>query len=139
MDYPALRRERLVCLLADESLDALLITNAVNVTYLTGFSGDSSVLVLGRERAVLVSDPRFTQQIAEECAGLETNIRTPAQTIRDAVTHVLTTLGFRNVGFEHSLSFGEVESLQKETPTINWQGGADRVEKLRMVKDDWEL
>ena len=40
---PPLRRERLATLLPEEGLDALLVTNSVNVTYLTGFTGDSSV------------------------------------------------------------------------------------------------
>ena len=46
MDHAAARRERLARLLPDEGVDALLISNPVNVTYLTGFTGDSSVVVL---------------------------------------------------------------------------------------------
>ena len=46
MDYPAQRRERLARLLPGEGLDAILITGVVNVTYRTGFSGDTSVLVV---------------------------------------------------------------------------------------------
>ena len=68
-------RDRLRQQLKDEGLDALLVSNPTNVTYLTGFSGDSSFLILGRQRAVLVSDGRFTGQLAEECPGLETVIR----------------------------------------------------------------
>ena len=51
MDYPAQRRQRLVSILEAEKIDALLITSPLNVTYLTGFSGESSYLVLGRDRA----------------------------------------------------------------------------------------
>ena len=69
MDHFASRRERLAAPLAGEGLDACLVSSPVNVSYLTGFSGDSSHLVLGRDRAVLVSDARFTEQLAEECPG----------------------------------------------------------------------
>ena len=55
MDRAAGRREQLVCLLAQEGLDALLISNPVNVTYLTGFTGDSSTVVLTPDRAILDS------------------------------------------------------------------------------------
>ena len=41
MDHAAARRERLARLLPDEDLDAFLISNPVNVTYLTGFTGSS--------------------------------------------------------------------------------------------------
>jgi len=44
------RLQRLGALLAQEDLDAILISNPVNVSYLTGFSGESSYLVIGRNR-----------------------------------------------------------------------------------------
>ena len=78
MDYPAQRRERLARVLADEGIDALMISSPVNVTYLTGFSGDSTILLLTRDRLVLVSDSRYTGQLADECPGLPTHIRPPS-------------------------------------------------------------
>src|ERR1051325_474442 len=68
----------------EEGLDALLITNPINVTYLTGFSGDASFLIVDRTKTLLVSDGRFKVQIAEECPGLDAFIRGPAQTTVDA-------------------------------------------------------
>jgi Xaa-Pro aminopeptidase len=140
MDYPAQRRDRLARCLPSESLDALAITAPVNVTYLTGFSGDSSVLVLTRDRALLVSDPRYTGQIADECPGLATHIRPPAQKLHEAVAEVLTQLGCRAVGFESgAVTVAEFEALKELAPAVNWKGGADRVERLRMIKDDSEV
>ena len=63
------RQARLDEVLREEGLDALLISSPVNVTYLTGFSGESSYLVLTRERPILVSDFRFTEQIAARIAS----------------------------------------------------------------------
>src|SRR5689334_10203507 len=100
MDYPAQRRQRLAPCLAAEGLDALLVSSPISVTYLTGFSGDSSYLILTRERPVLVSDARYTEQIAAECPGLETHIRPPTQNLHQAVAEVLGRLGVRTVGFE---------------------------------------
>jgi Xaa-Pro aminopeptidase len=140
MDYPARRRDRLARCLSEEGLDALAITSTVNVTYLTGFSGDSSVLVLTRDRALLVSDPRYTGQIADECPGLATHIRPPAQKLHEAVAEVLLKLGCRAVGFESgAVTVAEFEALKELAPAVNWKGGADRVERLRMVKDESEV
>jgi Xaa-Pro aminopeptidase len=140
MDYPARRREQVARVLPEEGLDALLVSSPVNVTYLTGFSGDSSVLALARDRNVLVSDRRFTEQLAEECPGLETHIRPPSQKLPEAVAEVLTRLGFRSVGFETgSLTVAEFEALKALTPAVNWKGGDERVEKLRAVKDESEV
>jgi Xaa-Pro aminopeptidase len=140
MDHHAPRRDRLARALADEGLDALAVSAVVNVTYLTGFSGDSSVLVLTPSRAVLVSDPRYTVQIAEECPGLETHIRAPSQKIHEAVAEVLTRLGVRAVGFESAaVTVADLETLKELAPAVDWKAGADRVERLRMVKDAFEI
>src|SRR4051794_18502204 len=140
MDYHASRRERLTRLLIEEGLDAVLVANPVNVTYLTGFSGDSSALVVTRDRAVLVSDPRFTGQIADECPGLETFIRTPARKPFEAFADVLLKAGVRDVGFESAaLTVADSEMLRELAPALNWKGAADRVERLRVVKDALEM
>jgi Xaa-Pro aminopeptidase len=140
MDYFAQRRERLRRQLADEGLDAFAVSAPVNVTYLTGFSGDTSVLVLTAARAILVSDPRYTGQIADECPGLETFIRPPTQKLPEAVAAALTGLGCRSVGFESAaVSVAEFEVLRGLAPALDWKPAADRVERLRMVKDPSEV
>src|SRR5436309_681665 len=94
------RRERLLVELQREGLDAVLITNPVNVSYLSGFSGDATFLVLSPGRTVAISDARFTQQLAEECAGLEAVIRPPVQPLGEATAATLNSLGIRSLGFE---------------------------------------
>jgi Xaa-Pro aminopeptidase len=134
------RRETIARLLPEEGIDALAVTSVVNVTYLTGFTGDSSVLVVTRGRSVLVSDPRYVGQIADECPDLETHIRPPAQKLPAAVCELLTKLGCRNVGFESAaVTVDELETLSGLAPAIHWKPGRDRVENLRMVKDDFEV
>ena len=136
MDYPAQRRDRLRQIMASEGLDALLVTNPVSVTYLTGFSGDSSYVVLSRDRAILASDFRYKQQLAQECPSLEMHIRPVSQTIQQAGAEVIRKLGARFVGFEGGhLTVADFETIGGEAKTVSWKGSADRVEKLRAVKD----
>jgi Xaa-Pro aminopeptidase len=136
----AARRDRLLAQLHGESVDAFLITNPVNVSYLTGFSGDASCLIVSPGRTLMVSDGRFTEQIAEECPGLETIIRPPTQPLGAAAAAALNKLGFGTVGCENMhLTLAEFESLKSMTETIDWSPAPDRVEKLRMVKDDGEI
>ncbi len=134
------RRQRLAQALTTEGIDLVLVSNPVNVTYLTGFGGESSYIVLGRDRAILVSDGRFTEQIAEECPGLETHIRPPVKPLAEATAEVLGKLAPRSVGFESGhLTVGEHERLRELLPAVNWKAGGDRVERLRVVKDAWEV
>ncbi len=140
MDPFIQRRDKLVRRFAEEAIDALLVTSVHNVTYLTGFTGDSSFLVLTKDRALLVSDPRYTQQIAGECNNLATHIRPPAQKLHEATAEVLVKLGCRFVGFEScALTVAEYETFTNLVPSVSWKGAAERVEQLRMVKDAGEL
>jgi Xaa-Pro aminopeptidase len=137
----AQRCDQLARLLLDEQLSALLISNPVNVTYLTGFTGDSSALVLARDRPpLLVSDPRYVGQLADECPGLATHIRPPTQKLDAAIAEVFSKLGCTSVGFEsNALTVAEYEALREAAPALSWKPGADRVEQLRQVKDTSEL
>src|SRR5579885_1736482 len=140
MDYPAQRRERLAAALPDVGADAFLVSSPANVSYLTNFSGESSYLVLTRSRAVLVSDFRFIEQLAEECPGLETPIRPPSQALPGAVAEVLGKLGLRSVAFESGhLTVAEHETLRDLAKPLDWKPERDRVEKLRAVKDPSEV
>jgi Xaa-Pro aminopeptidase len=140
MDRTPSRREQLVAGLADENLELLLVSSPINVSYLTGFSGESSYLVLGRDQAVLVSDGRFTEQLAEECPGLEVFIRPPVQPLAEAAAAVMNKLGARRLGFESGhLTVSEFEQLRDLTPSCEWKGGRDRVERLRAIKDAGEI
>lgn len=140
MDYAAHRRQQLLRTLLEEGLDALLISNPVNVTYLTGFSGEASHLILTPQRALLVSDFRFIEQLAAECPGLETHIRPTSQPLAFAVAEVIEKLDLRQVGFESAhLTVAEHETFHEKLPTVDWKPGRERVEKLRAIKDDSEI
>jgi Xaa-Pro aminopeptidase len=95
---------------------------------------------VGRDRAVLVSDGRFTEQIAEECADVETAIRPPSISLQDAVGETLAKLGGTTVGYESAhLTVADFESLQNAAKTVDFKPCKDRVEALRAIKDDSEV
>src|SRR5262249_42391509 len=117
VDPFARRRRRLIAAIREADIDLLLVSNPVNVTYLTGFSGDSSWLLIGLRRALLASDGRYTTQIAEECPGLDVHIRDTQKTIVQAVAGLLPKLGVRNIGVEASISLAEMETLKSLAPS----------------------
>jgi Xaa-Pro aminopeptidase len=139
MNY-AVRRERLTGGFQAEGLEAFLVSNPVHIAYLTGFHQGVGNLILTPRRCVLVSDGRFAEEIAEECPDVEAVIRGPAQAQPAATAEVLNRLGCRALGFEcDHLSFGEWERLRGLTPAVDWKPVRDRVERLRAVKDPWEI
>ena len=136
----ASRRDRLRQAAVEEGLDVVLITHPINVTYLTGFSGEASYLILTKTKTLLVSDGRFSGQLAEECPDLETYIRPPDQPLPDAAIARLTLLAPRSIGFESGhLTVAEFATLRDGVKTADWKPANDRVEKLRIVKDASEI
>ena len=60
-DQFQIRRDKLRRLINKDGLSGILITNFVNVTYLTGFTGDDSFLLVTKEGDTLLSDFRYTE------------------------------------------------------------------------------
>ncbi|HYV38578.1 MAG TPA: Xaa-Pro peptidase family protein [Gemmataceae bacterium] len=140
MDQFPHRRTRLARALADEGLDLLVVSNPVNVSYLTNFSGESSYLLIGPKHSILVSDGRFTEQLAEECPGLEAHIRPSSKPIHEATGEIIAKLGARAVGFESGhLTVNDLESLHSAAETVQWKPANNRIEKMRAVKDETEI
>src|SRR5437773_12126755 len=94
------RRDSLRRLLREKSLAAILVTDELNVTYLTGFTGDSSYLVVATDRELLITDGRYTQQLAEECPNLPLAVRQPGIQLPDFAAATMAKLGFPSLGIE---------------------------------------
>jgi Xaa-Pro aminopeptidase len=138
--YYQRRLDRLAAQLPEAGVDGFLISHPVNVSYLTGFSGDSSYLLVGRQRLLLVSDGRFTQQLQEECPEVPVHIRPPSVRITDAAVECVNKLGWRSVGFEAArVSVEEFERMRELAPSVTWKACKNLVEMLRLCKDADEI
>ncbi len=73
--------------------DALLVSSFANVTYLTGFTGDDSYLLVSPQDPIILSDLRYTTQLQEECPGFELELRAPGTTMLQLVSRVVTRAG----------------------------------------------
>src|SRR3954470_22281811 len=68
----AARRDALRKTAAERGLDAVLVTNLVNLRYLTGFTGSNGALLVHADgTAVLATDGRYAEQAADEAPGVE--------------------------------------------------------------------
>ena len=66
------RRDRLRAVAAERGLDAVLVTNLLNVRYLTGFTGSNGALLLRADGDdVLGTDGRYTTQAGIQVPDLE--------------------------------------------------------------------
>ena len=121
-------------------LDALLVAKPVNVSYLTGFTGDSSFALVTPTRTILLSDDRFRIQIEDECAGLEVEVRGHDRNTYQLIGAVVAKRGLTLVGVEAAgVTVEEFESLKELCDRCTLVPRSDFVEKLRAVKDESEV
>ncbi|MBC7966158.1 MAG: aminopeptidase P family protein, partial [Fuerstia sp.] len=138
-NYPA-RRARLLRDLKKSEIDSLIISGLANVRYLTGFTGDSSWLFLNSTNCVLLSDTRYETQLADECPGLDVEIRDSGSTINDLAAKVVAGARSKRVGFEADHTTVAVHAtLSGKLTTAALVATSGLVERLREVKDKWEL
>ncbi|MBI3679025.1 MAG: aminopeptidase P family protein [Acidobacteria bacterium] len=132
------RRRRLAAEFPDHKLDALLVTNLVNVRYLTGFTGSNALLVLSGSGSVLFTDPRYTIQAAEQT---DCDVRTVRSELLPVISAFLARKRFRSIGFEHKdISFHAYDFLkQKLRLGVDLKPTEDLVKAHRMVKSQAEI
>jgi Xaa-Pro aminopeptidase len=139
MNYLLQRRQTLVQNLKKHSVEAFLVTTSVNVTYLTGFTGDSSFYLGTSKNSILVSDSRFEDQIKEECNGIDPVIRGHNKTTYEAAAEVLTKSGAKTVGVEgNRLSIAELELFKELAPKVTFVSVNGAIEGQRIIKDPSE-
>ena len=141
----ARRRAELTRRLNAEGVDALVVSDLVNVRYLSGFTGSNGgVLVWSASRdgaePVIATDGRYTSQVAEQAPDLTAVLGrdTPAT----LVGIVLETAPGETVrvGVEgDAMSVSAFEALRAAAPGLDFAPVRGVVEGLREVKDDDEV
>lgn len=63
--------ERLAEYLEKNHLDGFFITDPTNVRYISSYTGDDAYLLITRTKKYVISDARYTEQLAMECPDYE--------------------------------------------------------------------
>ena len=134
------RIDRLRAKLAEDNLDAMLVSQPENRRYLSGFTGSAGYLIISQAEAVLATDSRYTEQ-----AGLQAPNYRVLQTVSDLskwLTEILTSGGIKRIGFDAGhLSYNTHEALIKATEErgVAWEPTSAVVDLLRAIKEPDEI
>lgn len=138
MSFPE-RRSALRALLPGAGVDALLVTDLVNVGYLTGFTGSNAALLVhvgGDGASRFCTDGRYRTQAAAEVPDLETAIdRAGAQALAARVA----ALGIERPGFESDAVTVDAHDVLAEAAGVPLHRAPGLVQRLRAVKDADEV
>src|SRR6185295_3679837 len=111
-----------------------------NVTYLTGFTGDDSYLLVRRKGEVLLSDPRYTTQLEEECPGLELSIRPPGVGMLETIESEVKKAKPKRLAIEgSSMTVRLRDQIAEKLSKVELASTSDLVEQLRVTKDQHEI
>ena len=129
------RGDRLAGLVAERELDCFLVTDLVNVGYLTGFGGTNGACVCGPEQRVFLTDFRYTERAEAEIEGWD------VVTVTDDWLGGIAERLSGKTGFEdHHMAVRTLKRLEEKLPDgVELEGAWGTVEKLRRVKDEAEL
>jgi Xaa-Pro aminopeptidase len=129
------RGDRLERLVGERELDRMLVTDLVNVRYLTGFTGTNGACVCGPGVRLFFTDFRYTERAAAEVEGWET-ITAAGDWLGTIAEHLEGRVGFE----DDQMAVRTLEKLKEKladgTEAVP-AGGS--VEQLRRVKDSEEL
>jgi Xaa-Pro aminopeptidase len=133
------RAERLVARLADAEADVLLVSDLVNVRYLTGYTGSSGLALVGPHTRTFITDFRYVEQAAEE-VDPSFDRRTASQDLLELVGEALPS-GPVRLGFDDAhvsvRAHARLRELLDDRVELVPLGG--RVEQQRLVKDREEI
>ena len=136
------RINRLKIILETHNLDAILVTSEPNITYLSGFTGDSSRLISGLNGSFFITDGRYTEQAEKEChKEIKTlkwldDVRYGTETYQ----YVLNQLNIKRLGFEANVvAFSTYSQLNNELKGVELVPVSGLIEDLRLIKDQEEI
>jgi Xaa-Pro aminopeptidase len=129
------RADRLVELVAERELDSLLVTNLLNVRYLTGFTGTNGACVVTADERLFFTDFRYVAQAREQVPDFER-----IEASRDMLGDLAKRLGGRAGFDDDDLSVAAHRKLTEKVPEgIELVPAGGLVEQLRAVKDEAEV
>jgi|SRR5215211_7682712 len=129
------RADRVLDLLTERELDCLLVTNLVNVRYLTGFTGTNGACIVTPDERLFVTDFRYVEQAQEQVRGFEL-----VKGERDLLAQLAKLLDGR-AGFDDAHVTVRVHRklFERMGDGVELVEAGGLVERLREVKDDEEL
>ncbi len=126
-------------------LDTFLVSSLVHLRYLFGLTATAGLAVLHGEGAMLVIDQRY-RRAAEEAGEGQPGLRVCLVPVGDSyeatAARVVGELARAAVGIEADpLSVARAAALRRQPawPAVETRDTTGLVERLRLVKDPWEL
>jgi Xaa-Pro aminopeptidase len=133
------RLARLRAKMAENRLDAVLVTMMDNVRYLSGFTGSTATALISQSDAILLVDSRYTQQATEQCGNFQ--VEEYSDSALAAAADEVAGLNVPRLVFEADhVSYANHRRLRGLLPPrVRMVPNVRLIDDLRLVKDAQEI
>ena len=119
--------------------EAMLVTSPATVRWLTGFTGSFGMAIVSADRAVFVTDSRYSLQAQAEVVGFDVEWFKSPTSAKGFLAEITKRLGISALGFEASnLSYSTFEDYRAALG-VELVPVRDVLSALRMVKTEEEI
>jgi Xaa-Pro aminopeptidase len=122
---------------AESGADALIVTDLINISYISGFTGSTAMLLITRDESLFLTDFRYTGQARRQC---------PDFTVldigkSDALGELIADRpSIKRLAFESlNVTVARLDGWRNHIKDINWVPVGGAANNLRMIKDEREI
>lgn len=126
--------------IASDGIDAILVSDIVNLNWLSAFTGSSGVAVITKDQARFITDSRYTIQANEEVQDLDVYTFSSPVLLVDFVISNAKEMGISSLGVEaQQMSYSTFQSWKEKFADISLVPLTDPISPLRMIKTAEEI
>ncbi|MFA5143146.1 MAG: Xaa-Pro peptidase family protein [Candidatus Omnitrophota bacterium] len=121
-----------------DKLDALLVTNDINISYLSGFTGHDATIIVTPDKSFFITDSRYIEDAGDSVTGFD--IRLARGSLYKIIEEITAAERLKRIGFEsRNLSYEVAVRLKKSLAKSLFLPAQEPVEELRAIKDADEI
>lgn len=133
------RLNKLFSLFSQARVGALLVNSWPNVTYLSGFKGTESWIMVSPKNLYFITDSRYFEQAEAEVKDFKIILR-DKQPISEIISDFVKKDGVKTLGFEsHIVTHSFYTGLVRRLGADRLKATSGLVETLRELKDEFEI
>ena len=138
------RSQKLVAIIGRRGLDAMLVSGKQNRRYFSGFTGSAGYLLITKDRSVLFTDARYTEQAASQSPHFD--VVQVRGGLEDWLIQILRETGVQRIGFESDdvtvFTYNRMVDAIKEDDAlgqVSLVAVSGITDELRVTKDQDEM
>ncbi len=131
--------ERIRAYLGKEQLGGFLVSRPENVSYVSGYTGADSFLLITADQKYFITDPRYTEQAAGECPDFTIVEWRARGSLAAAVAALAEKENIRCLAFEETHLTVRAYQQLREQVKAELAGVTDVIEQMRAKKTPREI